>query len=61
MDYKEYNAWLNRPARVVGKRNKDYEAMDEGWKGVRIALVITFIFSLFIVNWGNHIVEALGL
>ena len=61
MNYKEYNKFLNRPARVIGRKNKDYEAMDEGWKEIRIVLIITFIFSLFIVNWGNHIVEALGL
>jgi len=65
MNYKEYNQWLFfRPilrARRKKEKNDDYDAMDEGWKEIRIVLIITFIFSLFIVNWGNHIVEGLGL
>jgi len=49
MNYKEYNLFLNRPARVAGKKNLDWEAIDEGMREVRFPLMISVLFIIYLM------------
>ena len=48
MNYKEYNIFLNRPARVI-KKNLDWEAIDEGMRELRFPLIITVLFIIYLI------------
>ena len=65
MDYKEYNNFLHfgsvRQYKFKKQQKEDYETLDEGMREIKVVLIILAIFSLVVVNWGNQIINCLGL
>lgn len=62
MDYKKYNEYLQfnsvRRMKLKKQAKEDYEVLDKNGK---VCLILIFIFSMFIINWGNNITKAFGL
>ena len=49
MDYKEYNLWLNRPARTINT-NLDWKEIDKGMRELRFPLFISVLFIIYLIT-----------